>query len=257
VGATGYCHGGRGCDKSCTRGTGSSRWSFIPTAWRVPRHVLLMARIGNYLAYSAYASPSTTRWVRNCNGGPACVPVRSWPVRNLDSGFAEVDLATGAREASVVLEVEQYRNNIVGDVKNISSSPCRIKKATVGGPLLATPMHTVQNVPCTIACINRITPLQTPPPLVTSSTTAATTPRSGAPSRPPRTLCRRRGRRAKRRQQARAIDAQEAGRGGGGGWVGGGLPQLVGRQVEKVRRCRVVNWSLCRQHSPTAPRLAR
>jgi hypothetical protein len=46
------------------------------------------------------------------------VPVRSWPVRNLDSEFAEVDLATGAREASVILKVEQYRNNIVGDVEN-------------------------------------------------------------------------------------------------------------------------------------------
>ena len=56
-------------------------------------------------------------------------------VRNLDSEFAEVDLATGAREASVVLEVEQYRNNIVGDVENILPSPCRIKKATEGGPL--------------------------------------------------------------------------------------------------------------------------
>jgi hypothetical protein len=63
----------------------------------------------------------------------AWVPVRSWPVRNLGSEFAEVDLATSARKASVVLEVEQYRNNIVGDVENISPSPCRIKKATEGG----------------------------------------------------------------------------------------------------------------------------
>ena len=75
------------------------------------------------------------------DGGPKWVPVRSWPVRNLDSEFAEVDLATGAREASVVLEVEQYRNNIVGDVENIFlPSPCRIKKATEGGPL-ATDAH--------------------------------------------------------------------------------------------------------------------
>jgi hypothetical protein len=43
-------------------------------------------------------------------------PVRSWPVRNLGSEFAEVDLATGAMEASVVLEVEPYRENIVGGV---------------------------------------------------------------------------------------------------------------------------------------------
>jgi hypothetical protein len=63
------------------------------------------------------------------------VPVRSWPVRNLDSEFAEVDLAAGAREASVVLEVEQYRNNIVRDVENISPSPCRIKITTARGPL--------------------------------------------------------------------------------------------------------------------------
>jgi hypothetical protein len=40
--------------------------------------------------------------------------VRSWPVRNLGSEFAEVDLATGAMAASAVLEVEQYRNNTVG-----------------------------------------------------------------------------------------------------------------------------------------------
>jgi hypothetical protein len=39
--------------------------------------------------------------VRNCNGLYA--PVRSWPVRNLDSGFAEVDLATCAVVVSVVL----------------------------------------------------------------------------------------------------------------------------------------------------------
>jgi hypothetical protein len=35
------------------------------------------------LACSAYASPSTTRWVRNCNGGPTRVPVRSWPVSGI------------------------------------------------------------------------------------------------------------------------------------------------------------------------------
>jgi hypothetical protein len=39
-------------------------------------------------------------------------PVRSWPVRNLDSEFAEVDLATGDMVASVVLDVEQYMNGI-------------------------------------------------------------------------------------------------------------------------------------------------
>jgi hypothetical protein len=40
---------------------------------------------------------------------------------------------------------------------------------------------------------------------------------------------------------------------GAGGWGGGGLPQLVGRQAEKVRQCRMVLVSLpCRrQHSPT------
>ena len=130
------------------------------------------------LACSAYASPSTTRWVRNCDGGPTWVPVRSWPVRNLDSEFAEVDLATGAREASVVLEVEQYRNNIVGDVENILPSPCRIKKATEGGPL-ATDAHGAK---CSLNnCLHQ--PHYTSPdspPLVTSFTSAAITPLSDA-----------------------------------------------------------------------------
>jgi hypothetical protein len=116
------------------------KWFCLADGWRVwePPATTMVADTHRQLACSAYASPSTTRWVRNCNGGWA--PVRSWPVRNLDSEFAEVDLATGAMEANVVLKVEQYRNNIVGDVENISPSPCRIKKATEGGPL-ATDAH--------------------------------------------------------------------------------------------------------------------
>ena len=106
------------------------------------------------------------------------MPVRSWPVRNLDSEFAEVDLATGAREASVVLEVEQYRNNIVGDVENILPSPCRIKKATEGGPL-ATDAHGAK---CSLNnCLHQ--PHYTSPdspPLVTSFTSAAITALSDA-----------------------------------------------------------------------------
>ena len=106
------------------------------------------------------------------------MPVRSWPVRNLDSEFAEVDLATGARETSVVLEVEQYRNNIVGDVENILPSPCRIKKATEGGPL-ATDAHGTK---CSLnSCLHQ--PHYTSPdspPLVTSFTSAAITPLSDA-----------------------------------------------------------------------------
>ena len=73
------------------------------------------------------------------------MPVRSWPVRNLDSEFAEVDLATGAREASVVLEVEQYRNNIVGGVETFRQVLAELKKQQREVPL--PPMHTVQNVP--------------------------------------------------------------------------------------------------------------
>jgi hypothetical protein len=92
-----------------------------------------------------------------------------------------------------------------------------------------------------LACINRAPLSPVTPPLVSCSAVSATTPRSGA-SRPPRTRRRRRGRRAKRRQQVRALAAHDAGR--------GGLPHLVGRQVEKVRQCEQP-LSLCRQHSPT------
>jgi hypothetical protein len=63
----------------------------------------------------------------------------------------------------------------VRDVENILPSPCRIKKATEGGPL-ATDAHGTK---CSLNdCLHQ--PHYTspdPPPLVTSSTSAATTPR--------------------------------------------------------------------------------
>jgi hypothetical protein len=115
-----------------------------------------------------------------------------------------------SRGTGSVTEVEQYRNDIAGDVENTSPSPCRIKKATEGGPL-ATDAHGAK---CSLN--NRLhqphyTSPDSPPPLVTSFTSAAITARPGA-SRPPQTR-RHGGRRAKRQQQARELAAQEAGGG--------------------------------------------
>jgi hypothetical protein len=114
-----------------------------------------------------------------------------------------------SRGTGSVTEVEQYRNDIVGDVENILTSPCRIKKATEGGPL--APVHTAK---CSLNnCLHQ--PHYTSPdhpPLVTSFTSAAITARPGA-SRPPQTR-RHGGRRAKRQQQARALAARTGGRGG-------------------------------------------
>jgi len=111
-----------------------------------------------------------------------------------------------SRGTGSVTEVEQYRNDIVGDVEKILTSPCRIKKATEGGPL-ATDAHGAK---CSLDnCLHQ--PHYTSPdspPLVTSFTSAAITARPGA-SRPPHTR-RHGGRRAKRQQQARALAAQEA-----------------------------------------------
>jgi hypothetical protein len=140
-----------------------------------------------------------------------------------------------SRGTGSVTEVEQYRNDIVGGVENmLSPSPCRMKKATEGGPL-ATDAHGAK---CSLNnCLHQ--PHYTSPdspPLVTSFTSAAITARPGA-SIPPQT-CRHGGRSAKRQHQARALAAQTGGRGGGR------LPQLVGRQVEKVRQCRTVLVSL-------------
>jgi hypothetical protein len=65
-----------------------------------------------FCALAVYKPPPQQKRQRGCQS-------EAGAVRNLDSEFAEVDLATGAREASEVLEVEQYRNNVVGDVENI------------------------------------------------------------------------------------------------------------------------------------------
>jgi hypothetical protein len=75
--------------------------------------------------------------------------------------------------------------------------------------------------------------------LVTSFTSAAITARPGA-SRPPQTR-RHGGRRAKRQQQARALAPTSLLHRRQGG---GRPPQLVGRQVEKVRQCRTALVSL-------------
>jgi hypothetical protein len=92
-------------------------------------YTTMVADTHQQLACSAYASPFTTRWIRNCNGLYA--PVRSWPVRNLDSGFAEVGgSGCWCYGGNVVLDVEQYRNGIEGGMENILTCPCRIKKAT-------------------------------------------------------------------------------------------------------------------------------
>ena len=83
-----------------------------------------------------------------------------------------------SRGTGSVTEVEQYRNDIVGDVENILPSPCRIKKATEGGPL-ATDAHGAK---CSLNnCLHQ--PHYTSPdspPLVTSFTSAAITPLSDA-----------------------------------------------------------------------------
>jgi hypothetical protein len=105
--------------------------------------------------------------------------------------------------------INSPRSNSVSELearRRRRRSPCRIKKATEGGPL--APMHTAK---CSLNnCLHQ--PHYTSPdspPLVTSFTSAATTARPGT-SRPPQTR-RHGGRRAKRQQQARALAAQEAG----------------------------------------------
>jgi hypothetical protein len=135
--------------------------------------------------------------------------------RDLVSEFSEVDLVTGAREASVVLEVEQNIGTTQwGMWKTFRQVLAELKKQQRESGPLATDAHGTKYSLNNCLHQPHYTSPDPPPPLVTSSTSAATTPRSGA-SRPPRTPCRRRrGRRAKRRQQARALDAQEAGREG-------------------------------------------
>jgi hypothetical protein len=151
-------------------------------------------------------------------------------------------------------------NGIEGDVKKILTCPFRIKKQQREPPPKAPQMDRspldighrmhMSHQFCTGLHQPRPSPVA-PPPLVPCSTVAATTPRSGA-SRPPRTRRRRavvvevevpsdgsrRGRLMHRRQ--------------GGGAGGRGLPQLVGRQVEKVRQCRIVLVSLpsAQPHTP-------
>jgi hypothetical protein len=51
------------------------KWFCLADGWRVwePPATTMVADTHRQLACSAYASPSTTRWVRNYNGGPTYV----------------------------------------------------------------------------------------------------------------------------------------------------------------------------------------
>jgi hypothetical protein len=95
-------------------------WFCPADGWRVwePPATTMAADAHRQLACSAYASPSTTRWIMNCNGGPT-----TWVPVCCQSGAgqsAEVDLAADARGGSAALEVEQCRNNIAGYGKHFA-----------------------------------------------------------------------------------------------------------------------------------------